>query len=98
MKRGGALLLPMLRVLGFVISGTTSVVKTVNDGKAARHQIEELQRHDLAMEQRAVSGWISLHTNADADCISAHIKIECKKTAKKTKRQKDDKNARGRNY
>jgi len=28
-----------------------SVAKTVNDSKAARHQLEELQRHDRAMEQ-----------------------------------------------
>ena len=51
-KRGGALpFLPMLGVLGSLIGGATSVAKAVNDNKAARRQLEELQRHDRAMEQ-----------------------------------------------
>ncbi|KYN12120.1 hypothetical protein ALC57_15713 [Trachymyrmex cornetzi] len=51
-KRGGALpFLPMLGALGSLIGGAASVAKAVNDSKAARRQLEELQRHDHAMEQ-----------------------------------------------
>ncbi|KYQ58515.1 hypothetical protein ALC60_02489 [Trachymyrmex zeteki] len=51
-KRGGALpILGMLGALGSLIGGAASVVKTVNDSKAARRQLEELQCHDRAMEQ-----------------------------------------------
>ena len=50
-KRGGALpFLPMLGALGSLIGGAASVAKAVNDNKAARRQLEELQRHDRAME------------------------------------------------
>ena len=51
-KRGCALpFLPMLGALGSLIGGAASVAKAVNDNKAARRQLEELQRHDRAMEQ-----------------------------------------------
>ncbi|KYM98520.1 hypothetical protein ALC62_10769, partial [Cyphomyrmex costatus] len=51
-KRGGVLpILPMLGALGFLIGGAAGVAKAVNDSKAARRQLEELQRHDRAMEQ-----------------------------------------------
>ena len=51
-KRGGALpFLPMLGALGSLIGGAASVAKAVNDSKTARRQLEELQRHDRAMEQ-----------------------------------------------
>jgi len=51
-KRGGALpFLPMLGALGSLIGGAASVAKAVNDNKAARRRLEELQRHDRAMEQ-----------------------------------------------
>ncbi|KYN10435.1 hypothetical protein ALC57_17454 [Trachymyrmex cornetzi] len=51
-KRGGALpFLSMLSALGSLIGGAASVAKAVNDSKAARRQLEELQRHDRAMEQ-----------------------------------------------
>ncbi|KYN28551.1 hypothetical protein ALC57_02030 [Trachymyrmex cornetzi] len=51
-KRSGVLpFLPMLGALGSLIGGAGSVAKTVNDSKAARRQLEELQRHDRAMEQ-----------------------------------------------
>ncbi|KYN41637.1 hypothetical protein ALC56_03938 [Trachymyrmex septentrionalis] len=51
-KRGGALpFLSMLGALGSLIGGAASVMKAVNDNKAARCQLEELQRHDRAMEQ-----------------------------------------------
>ncbi|KYN30172.1 hypothetical protein ALC57_00368 [Trachymyrmex cornetzi] len=51
-KRGGALpLLPMLAALGSLIGGAAGVAKAMNDSKAARRQLEELQRHDRSMEQ-----------------------------------------------
>jgi len=51
-KLGGALpFLPMLGALGSLIGGAASVAKTVNDNKAARRQLEELQHHNHAMEQ-----------------------------------------------
>ena len=51
-KRDGALpFLPILGALGSLIDGAASVAKAVNDSKAARCQLEELQRHDRAMEQ-----------------------------------------------
>jgi len=40
-----------LGALGFLIGGAASVAKAVNDSKATRRQLEELQRHDRAMEQ-----------------------------------------------
>ena len=40
----------MLGALGSLI-GAASVAKAVNDSKAARRQLKELQRHDRAIEQ-----------------------------------------------
>jgi len=48
-KRDGAL--SFLPILGSLIDGAASVAKAVNDSKAARCHLEELQRHDRAMEQ-----------------------------------------------
>lgn len=54
-KRGGLLpFLPMLGALGSLIGGAAGVAKAVNDGKAARRQLEELQRHNRAMEGRGL--------------------------------------------
>ena len=33
------------------VGGAASVAKAINDSKAARYQLEELQRHNRAMEQ-----------------------------------------------
>jgi len=41
----------MLGALRSLIGGAASVAKAVNDSKAMRRQLEELQRHDHAMEQ-----------------------------------------------
>ena len=50
-KRGGVLpFLLMLEALRSLIGGAASVANAVNDSKA-RHQLEELQRHNRAMEQ-----------------------------------------------
>ncbi|KAL6257852.1 hypothetical protein P5V15_011449 [Pogonomyrmex californicus] len=45
-------ILPMLGALGSLIDGAASVAKAVNDRKVARRQLEELQRHNRAMETR----------------------------------------------
>jgi len=47
-KRGGALLfLPILNVFGFLIGGMTNVAKVINNRKAVRCQLEELQCHAI---------------------------------------------------
>jgi len=50
-KRGGILpILPILGTLGSLIDGTAGVAKAISDSKATRRQLEELQRHNRAME------------------------------------------------
>ncbi|XP_077258538.1 uncharacterized protein LOC143895358 [Temnothorax americanus] len=50
-KRGGILpILPLLGILGSLVGGAAGVAKAVNDNKAARRQLEEMQRHNRAME------------------------------------------------
>ena len=50
-KRGGILpILPMLGALGSLIGGAAGVAKAVNDNKAVQRQLEELKRHNRAME------------------------------------------------
>jgi len=54
-KRGGVLpILPMLGALGSLIGGAAGVAKAVSDNKAARRQLDELQRHNRAMEGRGL--------------------------------------------
>lgn len=54
-KRGGLLpLLPVLGALGSLIGGAAGVAKAVNDRKTALRQLEELQRHNRAMEGRGL--------------------------------------------
>jgi len=54
-KRGGVLpILPMLGALGSLIGGAAGVAKAVSDSKATRRQLEELQRHNRAMEGRGL--------------------------------------------
>ena len=49
--RGGMLpLLPLLGVIGSLAGGAAGVAKAVNDAKAVRQQLEEMKRHDRAME------------------------------------------------
>jgi len=50
-KRGGVLpILAILGALGSLIGGAAGVAKGVSDSKATRRQLEELQRHNCAME------------------------------------------------
>jgi len=54
-KRGGVLpILPILGALGSLIGGAAGVAKTVSDSKAAQRRLEELQRHNRAMEGRGL--------------------------------------------
>ncbi|KYN21906.1 hypothetical protein ALC57_05712 [Trachymyrmex cornetzi] len=86
-KRGGELpFLPMLGALGSLIGGASSVAKAVNDNKAARRQLEELQRHDRAMEQGR-----GLY-------LAPHKYGRGHDVAVKKKKRRDDKNALGCNY
>ncbi|KYN50298.1 hypothetical protein ALC62_10444, partial [Cyphomyrmex costatus] len=54
-KRGGILpVLPLLVVLGSLVSGAAGVAKAVNDSRAAERQLEEMQRHNRVMEGHGV--------------------------------------------
>jgi len=54
-KRGGLLpILPILGALGSLIGGAAGVAKAASDSKAAQRQLEELQRHNRAMEGRGL--------------------------------------------
>lgn len=54
-KRGGILpILPMLGALGALIGGASGVAKAVNANKAAREQLEEMRRHNRALEGRGL--------------------------------------------
>ena len=54
-KRGGILpLLPLLGVIGSLAGGAAGVAKAVNDAKATQRQLEEMKRHNRAMEGRGI--------------------------------------------
>ena len=54
-KRGGFLpILPLLGALGSLVGGAATVAKAVNDRKAARRQLEEMQRHNKALEGKGL--------------------------------------------
>ncbi|EGI58254.1 hypothetical protein G5I_13688 [Acromyrmex echinatior] len=100
-KRDGAIpflcvTFPMLGALGSLIGGEASMAKAINDSKAARRQLEELQRHDRAMEQgRGL--YLAPHKYGRGLYLSPYKRGQGV-AAKKKKRQKDDKNALGYNY
>ena len=84
-KRGGILpLLPLLGVIGSLVGGAAGVAKAVNDNKASQRQLEELKRHNRAMEGRGI--------------YLAPYKRGRGVSRKKKKRQKDVKNPEGYNY
>ncbi|KMQ82645.1 hypothetical protein RF55_22283, partial [Lasius niger] len=85
-KRGGLLpILPMLGALGSLIGGAAGVAKMVNDGKAAQHQMQEMLRHNRAMEGHGLY-------------LAPYKYGRGVLTRKKKKRQRDVKIAAGRNY
>ena len=54
-KRGGILpLLPLLGVIGSLAGGAAGVAKAVNDAKVTQRQLEEIKRHNRAMEGRGI--------------------------------------------
>lgn len=54
-KRGGILpILPLLGVIGSLVGGAAGVAKAVSDNKAAQRQLEELKRHNRAMEGHGI--------------------------------------------
>jgi len=54
-KRGGILpLLPLLGVVSSLAGGAAGIAKSVNDSKTAQRQLEEIQRHNRAMEGRGL--------------------------------------------
>lgn len=55
-KRGGflPLLLPALSAIGALSGGAAGIYKTINDARVARKQLEEVQRHNRAMEGRGL--------------------------------------------
>lgn len=54
-KRGGLLpLLPMLGVLGSLIGGASGVARAVNASKEAKRRLEEMKRHNQALEGRGL--------------------------------------------
>ena len=72
------------------------MAKAVNDSKAARRQLEELQRHDRAMEQGR--GLYLAPYKYGRGLYLGPYKRGQGIAAKKKKRQRDDKNALGCNY
>ena len=82
-KRGGFLpILPVLGALGSLIGGAAGVAKAVNDKKAAQRQLQEILRHNRAMEGRGL--YLAPYKKG--------------RGARKKKRQKDVKNAARCNY
>ena len=72
------------------------MAKAVNDSKTARRQLEELQRHDRAMEQGR--GLYLAPYKYGRGLYLGPYKHGQGVAAKKKKRQKDDKNAVWWNY
>lgn len=56
-SRGGflPLLLPILGALGALGGGAAGIAKAVNDAKVGKQQLEEQQRHNLALEKAAAT-------------------------------------------
>jgi len=76
-KRGGLLpLLPLLGALGSLVGGAAGVAKAVNDSKAARRQLEEIQRHNRAIEGRGL--YLAPYKRSGG----GHVKKNKKKVAK----------------
>ena len=85
-KRGGILpILPLLGVIGSLVGGAAGVAKAVNDNKVAQRQLEELKRHNRAMEGRGIY-------------LAPYKRGQGVSMRKKKKRQKDVKNPKGCNY
>ena len=97
-KRGGILpFLPMLGALGSLIGGAAGVAKAVNDRKTARRQLEELQRHNRALEHgRGL--YLAPYKHGRGLHLGPYKRGQGASAKKKKKRQRNDKNAHGRNH
>jgi len=83
-KRGGLLpILPMLGALESLIGGAAGVAKAGNDGEAAQRQLQEMLRHNRAMEGRGL--------------YLAPYKYGRGASTRRKKKRRDAKNAAGRN-
>jgi hypothetical protein len=94
-KRGGILpILPMLGTLGSLIGGAAGVAKAVNDNKVAQRQLEELRRHNRAMEQgRGL--YLAPYKHGQGLYLSPYKRGQGVSAKKKKKRRKSVKNAFG---
>ena len=93
-KRGGMLpLLPLLGVIGSLAGGAAGVAKAVNDAKTARRQIEEMKRHNHAMEGKGL--YLAPYKQGKGLYLAPYKQG---KGLKKKKRRKNDRYARGRHH
>jgi len=93
-KRGGILpILPMLGALGSLIGGAAGVAKAVSDSKTTRRQLEELQRHNRAMEGHGL--YLAPYKYGKGLYLGPYKRGQGVITKKKKKRRKNIKNACG---
>jgi hypothetical protein len=91
-KRGGVLpLLPILGVLGSLIGGAAGVAKAVNASKASQRQLEELQRHNRAMEQGGRGLYLKPYKGGRGLYLAPYKRGQGVSAKKKKKRRKYDK-------
>jgi hypothetical protein len=92
-KRGGILpILPILGTVGSLIGGAASVAKAVNDNKAAQRRLEELRRHNRAMEQgRGL--YLAPYKHGQGLYLGPYKRGQGVSAKKKRKRRKSVKNA-----
>jgi len=86
-KRGGILpILLMLGALGSLIDGVAKVAKAVSDSKATRRQLEELQRHNRAMENHGL--YLALYKHGKGLYLGPYKRGQSVVTQKKKKTPK----------
>ena len=92
-KRGGMLpLLPLLGVIGSLAGGAAGVAKAVNDAKVAKRQLEEMVRHNRAMEGKGL--YLAPYKGKGLHLAP----YKGKGLKKKKKRRKNYRYARGRHH
>jgi len=92
-KRGGVLpILPMLGALGSLIGEAAGVAKAISDSEAARRQLEELQRHNRAMEGRGL--YLAPYKYGKGLYLGPYKRGQGIISKKKKKRRKNVKNSR----
>jgi len=93
-KCGGLLpILPMLGALGLsLIGGAVGVAKAVSDNKATRRQLEELMRHNRAMEGHGL--YLAPYKYGKGLYLGPYKRGQGIISKKKKKRRKNVKNSR----